>query len=121
MKQISSSPLEDVNIIPQYGDERQQTPPNIYSWPDILCAQGELLPGVPTGMIHQQCGEADMDFSMQHFVRTVSTQDTFSAAPYASEPVHDSFRVWDAYRSEVFDEVRSDAQHLPSVYADIWT
>lgn len=57
-----------------HQDHRQATPPNVYYWPDV----GHTSPGayvthqVPDGKIYKQYGDADMDFSLRHFVTTVS-------------------------------------------------
>lgn len=73
----SDSPSDEIRIYPQYAENREQTPPNIYSWPDILNRdQSPRTPGgdTSTRIVYQQPGDADMDFSLLHFVRSV-TQD----------------------------------------------
>ncbi|KAL0946983.1 hypothetical protein HGRIS_013130 [Hohenbuehelia grisea] len=70
-------PAEDIKFIPQFHSERQQTPPHMCSWPDTLYAQGDSPQGgqvhaeLPAGTIYQESGEADMDFSLAYFMRSV--------------------------------------------------
>ncbi|KAF5391352.1 hypothetical protein D9757_002023 [Collybiopsis confluens] len=54
--------------------ERQESPP---SWPDIRQTgskdnPGQMLSSYEPGVVYQGVGDADMDFSLGHFVRTVS-------------------------------------------------
>lgn len=64
-------------IYSQYQENREVTPPHVFSWPDVP-AVSEPLP-LPNGMtdadtetllhvVRQQVGDADMDFSLSHFV-----------------------------------------------------
>jgi hypothetical protein len=74
----SHSPVDEVLGYPQYTTERQHSPPQFFSWPDRQASQSfEHIPQAihqdpDAGMIYQQSGEAEMDFSMNHFVSAVS-------------------------------------------------
>lgn len=60
----------------QEVEEHQPTPP-MYSWPDVSPRDvAPLGSDYSEGAIYQQHGEADMDFSLTHFVRTVSQDHT---------------------------------------------
>ncbi|KAF9069929.1 fungal-specific transcription factor domain-containing protein [Rhodocollybia butyracea] len=71
----SETPPDGVRFHPQYGDERGSSPPG---WPDIRHAGGpsnaeiQVLSGYEPGIIYQEAGDPDMDFSLNHFVRTVT-------------------------------------------------
>ncbi|KAJ7582789.1 fungal-specific transcription factor domain-containing protein [Mycena floridula] len=65
----------DLRIYAQYGEIRQHTPPNVYSWPDIL--NRDPSPTSPVsdhapGTVWQQPGDSEMDFSALNYIRTVS-------------------------------------------------
>jgi len=67
---------DSVEFYPQYSGERQESPPG---WPDIQQSRGSLPTidiqapaGYEPGIVYQEAGDADMDFSLGHFVRTVS-------------------------------------------------
>ncbi|KAF9453200.1 hypothetical protein P691DRAFT_801540 [Macrolepiota fuliginosa MF-IS2] len=69
----------------QYGSDRPFTPPHLSSWPDtsfINTTSPTFVPDFTDGLIFQRTGEAEMDFSLNHFVRTVS-QD-FPSPPFSS-------------------------------------
>ncbi|KAJ3545622.1 hypothetical protein NM688_g5606 [Phlebia brevispora] len=83
-------------ILPQYDEERAQTPPYIYYWPDIPSVAG--TPDAASVLdvsdhdshphryvVRQQVGEAEMDFSLQHFVRSTILPQAAITEPYPSE------------------------------------
>lgn len=58
-----------------YEPARSFTPPHLSSWPDtsfIDPSTPTITPEFTDGLIFQQHGEAEMDFSLNHFVRTVT-------------------------------------------------
>lgn len=69
-KSGSPSGSDETTFFPQYNADRGQTPPDVYSWPDILhrdtSPQGYPVTAEP-GLIYQQSSDADMDFSLTHF------------------------------------------------------
>ena len=80
-------------IMAQYQPLREQTPPYAYSWPDTPSLVGtpeddqgsaEDLPddSYAEHVVRQLAGEAEMDFSLQHFVRS-----TISAPLPTPDPV----------------------------------
>ncbi|KZT28474.1 hypothetical protein NEOLEDRAFT_1058377 [Neolentinus lepideus HHB14362 ss-1] len=65
-------------ILPQYNRERDPTPPHMYYWPDTSQSMSgashvmeQSAQDYPSGTVYQQSGDADMDFSMNHFLQTV--------------------------------------------------
>lgn len=68
--------ISTAEIYPQYPDSRMHTPPNTYLWPDVPSLDGAptptLDPGGVQGMhvVREQDGEAEMDFSISHFVQS---------------------------------------------------
>lgn len=77
-RSIRSTPPD---IVPQYQQERVQTPPHLYAWPDAPPlvdspgSSGDLdiesrNSDSPAHVVFQQVGEVEMDFSLQHFVRS---------------------------------------------------
>ena len=80
-------------ITPQYQPSREQSPPYSYSWPDTPSmigtpeddhtSAGDLPEASYTEhVVRQLAGEAEMDFSLQHFVRS-----TISAPLPTPDPV----------------------------------
>ncbi|KAA1471074.1 hypothetical protein DENSPDRAFT_776190 [Dentipellis sp. KUC8613] len=73
-----ASPQEGMEFVPQFKADRQQTPPNTYYWPDTPAILGPSIGmadagfGQVEGAIYQQAGDADMDFSMQHFMNAMT-------------------------------------------------
>ncbi|TFY66660.1 hypothetical protein EVG20_g4425 [Dentipellis fragilis] len=73
-----TSPKEGMEFVPQFKADRQQTPPNTYYWPDTPAILGPSIGmadagfGQVEGAIYQQAGDADMDFSMQHFMNAMT-------------------------------------------------
>ncbi|KIK59748.1 hypothetical protein GYMLUDRAFT_44187 [Collybiopsis luxurians FD-317 M1] len=72
----SATPPDGLRFHPQYNNERHESPPG---WPDIQhtaspseTAPGAVLSNYEPGVVYQEVGDADMDFSLGHFVRTVS-------------------------------------------------
>lgn len=64
-------------IYSQYQENREATPPHVFSWPDVpAVSEPAPLPvhmtdAVAETLLHvvrQQVGDADMDFSLSHFV-----------------------------------------------------
>ncbi|KAJ6547487.1 fungal-specific transcription factor domain-containing protein [Mycena capillaripes] len=72
-----SPPTDDVKFYRQFGLERSDTPPNVYSWPDIPYG-ANVSPlhseGSDDFLIYQQSGEPDMDLSLSHFIRAVNEE-----------------------------------------------
>ncbi|KAJ3786797.1 fungal-specific transcription factor domain-containing protein [Lentinula aff. detonsa] len=75
-KRRSETPPDSIRFHPQFNEERRPSPPG---WPDIqqIPSSSEhgtahTLSGYEPGLIYQEAGDADMDFSLGHFVRTVS-------------------------------------------------
>ncbi|TRM57554.1 fungal-specific transcription factor domain-containing protein [Schizophyllum amplum] len=73
----------------QRGEERLHTPPNHYIWPDVghnmspassLSSSGGDVSPSPSA-VYRQSGDPDMDFSMNHFLRTVTQQPVAQFAP----------------------------------------
>ncbi|KAL1756031.1 fungal-specific transcription factor domain-containing protein [Schizophyllum commune] len=70
------------HLLAQLSDERYHTPPNRYVWPDVghdvspggslVSSGGDVSPS--PSAVFRQVGDPDMDFSMNHFLRTVSQQ-----------------------------------------------
>ncbi|KAJ4480604.1 fungal-specific transcription factor domain-containing protein [Lentinula edodes] len=72
----SETPPDGIRFHPQFNDERHTSPPG---WPDIQQVGGlpetgaaHTLSEYEPGIVYQQAGDADMDFSLGHFVRIVS-------------------------------------------------
>ncbi|KAF8894525.1 fungal-specific transcription factor domain-containing protein [Infundibulicybe gibba] len=74
-----------------------QFTPHLYSWPDIECQTPIESSGVFA--YGTQC-EPDMDFSLNHFVKTV-TQDVPSQGPGTSLSTQSSLALWDDWESRV--------------------
>lgn len=124
------SPNEDVKFVPQYRQERQQTPPNLYTWPDTsTLAQEDVAlagpSGSATGMIYQQSGEADMDFSLTHFIRTVTQDGPQYPSPQEEDFGHPGMGHWSEsdMRTEAFEHFEHQHQPPnwpPPEYTDYW-
>lgn len=69
-------PLNEISFHHQYNDGHQLTPPQVYSWPDIIYAENVDPTNEFNGGSMQrddyQYGDTDMDFSLSHFVRSVT-------------------------------------------------
>ncbi|KAJ3573975.1 hypothetical protein NP233_g2078 [Leucocoprinus birnbaumii] len=68
-----------------FPQTRSLTPPHVSSWPDtslVHPSTSSMAPDLVDGFIYQQHGEADMDFSLNHFVRTVT--QNFPSPPLSS-------------------------------------
>jgi transcriptional regulatory protein LEU3 len=115
------SPSDDIKIIPQYQQNREQTPPHAqYSWPDCVpgtrCSPGGSTPGSDqySDLVYQRHGEADMDFSIPHFMSTVTTggptYGNFGANP---GPSYSALSGWD-YQGP--SNVNGGASFLPNAY-----
>lgn len=78
-----------LEFTPHFRQDRQQTPPNIYSWPDTpstnVLIHDEAIER-PIGTIYQTSGDADMDFSLQYFMQTTQAQSLNSTAPDSQIP-----------------------------------
>ncbi|KAJ3726150.1 fungal-specific transcription factor domain-containing protein [Lentinula raphanica] len=72
-KRRSETPPGDIRFQPQFNEDRHPSPPG---WPDIQAVpstNATTLSGyVGPGLVYQEAGDADMDFSLGHFVRTVA-------------------------------------------------
>ncbi|KAJ4488126.1 fungal-specific transcription factor domain-containing protein [Lentinula aciculospora] len=68
----SETPPDDIRFHPQYNEERPASSPP--GWPDIPSENvaPQALSSYQPGIVYQEAGDADMDFSLGHFVRTVS-------------------------------------------------
>lgn len=68
--------IRSSDIYPQYRDNRELTPPHAFLWPDIPSVEGTPIPEAEQPAIHamhvvrEQAGEAEMDFSLSHFVQS---------------------------------------------------
>ncbi|KAK7043609.1 hypothetical protein VNI00_008220 [Paramarasmius palmivorus] len=70
--------VDGTSIYPQYSAQRGSTPPNTYLWPEVYhngTSQG--IPNVSSSgpseyTVYQQSGDADMDLSPNHFIKTVT-------------------------------------------------
>lgn len=67
----SETPPDGIRFHPQFNDERHTSPPG---WPDIQQVGGlpqtgaaHALSEYEPGIVYQQAGDADMDFSLGHF------------------------------------------------------
>lgn len=76
------------DIMPLYHENREQTPPYIYYWPDIPSSMGNLDKPNAEGRdcpsrhtVRQEVGELEMDFSPQHFIRSTGM------APLSEPPI----------------------------------
>ncbi|KAJ7709979.1 fungal-specific transcription factor domain-containing protein, partial [Mycena rosella] len=72
-----SPPTDETKFYPQFETDRADTPPHVYSWPDI--AYNENVSPLPSEgsddfMIYQRSGDPDMDLSLNHFIRTVNAE-----------------------------------------------
>ncbi|KAG7092320.1 hypothetical protein E1B28_008681 [Marasmius oreades] len=81
-------PLQgDGAIYPQHVLQQRAslTPPNVYSWPDIINTDTTTFHHAPLpGTVYQQRGEADMDFSLTHFMRTVGVSNSSPSYEFTS-------------------------------------
>ncbi|TFK42647.1 fungal-specific transcription factor domain-containing protein [Crucibulum laeve] len=112
---IGTSPIDDSSLTTAYSADRLSTPPNVFHWPDVGQAAGTFhhLDALSEGMIYQQQGDTDMDFSLTHFVRTVS-QD-LPPQPYCGQMVDtDNWRDWGARNDH------SSGWSQPSQFLDFW-
>lgn len=70
------SDISPAEIYPQYRENREITPPYAFLWPDIPSQEGTPVPEVEQPVVHathkvrEQAGEAEMDFSISHFVQS---------------------------------------------------
>ncbi|KAF9264819.1 hypothetical protein L218DRAFT_986810 [Marasmius fiardii PR-910] len=69
------------------------TPPNLYLWPDIMNTNTAVFQHDPIpGTVFQQRGEADMDLSLTHFMKTVGVSNSspsyeFTSTQYSNPPL----------------------------------
>lgn len=64
------------DFVPEYGPDRRPSPPHTYMWPDTGTIHPPSLVSTeraehPQNMVLQSSGEAEMDFSLNHFVTHV--------------------------------------------------
>jgi len=83
-----SPPTDDIKFYPQFGIDRTDSPPYLYSWPDI--AQSDHVSPLPSEgsddfLIYQRCEDPDMDLSLNHFIRTVNGEQPDSYGPKVSD------------------------------------
>ncbi|KAK1232958.1 hypothetical protein PQX77_003872 [Marasmius sp. AFHP31] len=66
----------------QYDTQRRASPPNSYSWPDISSSSSpvESYTHHNPGVVYQQRGDAEMDFSLGHFVKTVGVSNSLPSS-----------------------------------------
>lgn len=73
--QDDSAPTDDVKIYRQFELDRAETPPNVYSWPDIAHSDN-VSPHPSDGsddfLLYQRSGVPDMDLSLNNFIRAVN-------------------------------------------------
>jgi transcriptional regulatory protein LEU3 len=115
--------LQTEDIIPQYRQERRQTP-HLFAWPDTEIIQQhpvEHFSSSQPGVVLQQYGEANMDFSVQHFMDTVKTQDGISAKNFAGLRPDEIFADWESVHVNVVEKTSPDAawSAIPTE-ADAW-
>jgi hypothetical protein len=120
----ADSSLRTEAIIPQYRQHRRQTPPHLYAWPDTGNIQQHHpvahVTNSQSGVVFQQYGEADMDFSVQHFMNTVKTQDV-SAKNVVDLRPEEIFTDWESVHVNVIEKTSPDIawSALPTE-ADAW-
>jgi transcriptional regulatory protein LEU3 len=74
-RSLSDSPPHDHNIHPAHHEAHQPPQSYLYSWPDIVHPEvGPENAEIPASDFYNH-DEAEMDFSLSHFVRTVTAQD----------------------------------------------
>lgn len=113
---------DDLKIYPQYPSDRQQTPPNQFSWPDTTEYRGDVSPpsqsDLPDGTVFQQSGEATMDFSLTYFMRSVSQdQPTVGFDPNTRPVVAPMPVQWETYAQELSNLYNENAS---AQYATSW-
>ncbi|KAF8212315.1 hypothetical protein K438DRAFT_1566839 [Mycena galopus ATCC 62051] len=70
-----SPPTDDIKFYRQFGLDRTESPPHVYSWPDI--AQSDSVSPHPSDgsddiLIYPRSGDPDMDLSLNNFIRAVN-------------------------------------------------
>ncbi|KAJ8700225.1 hypothetical protein PTI98_003271 [Pleurotus ostreatus] len=113
---------DDLKIYPQYPADRQQTPPNQFSWPDTTEYRGDVSPpsqsDLPDGTVFQQSGEATMDFSLTYFMRSVSQDQPAVGFDPNTRPVVAPMPVqWETYAQELSNLYNENAS---AQYATSW-
>ncbi|KAJ7172547.1 fungal-specific transcription factor domain-containing protein [Mycena filopes] len=83
-----SPPADGVEFYRQFGPVRSDTPPNVYSWPDIAHHDDHSVSPLSSDksddfLIYPRSGDPEMDFSLGHFMRAVNDKQPRS-------------EVWDA-------------------------
>ncbi|KAJ7940711.1 fungal-specific transcription factor domain-containing protein [Mycena leptocephala] len=63
-----SPPTDDIKFYRQFGLDRTDTPPNVYSWPDIAYRSDDFL-------VCPRAGDPDMDLTLNHFIQAVNGQE----------------------------------------------
>jgi hypothetical protein len=119
----ADSTLRTDDIIPQYRQDRRQTPSHLYAWPETGNVQHPVdhVTSSQPGVVLQQYGEADMDFSVQHFMDTVKTQDAVSAKNLVGVRPEEIFVDWEAVHVNVIEKTSPEVawSTLPTE-ADAW-
>lgn len=119
---ISHSPSEDsARIYPQYPKDRQQTPPGVYSWPDVKGTVTDVAkPVTPendmySGRVFQHTGEPDLDFGIPYFVSAAQAYTDMGPVPTNStihQPVMDAYpQNWGQFGMPPYD---------PTAFPNTW-
>ncbi|KAL0572941.1 hypothetical protein V5O48_009031 [Marasmius crinis-equi] len=90
---------DGTSMYAQYDTQRDPSPPHSYSWPDISSPSTTPVESFQhdPGTVYQQRGDAEMDFSLTHFVKTVGVSNAlpssygFSSAQQSPFPQLNSF------------------------------
>jgi hypothetical protein len=107
----ADSAIRTEDIIPQYRQDRRHTPPHLFAWPDTGNIQNhpvEHITNSQSGVVFQQYGEADMDFSVHHFMDTVKTQDGVSAKNFIGLRPEEIFTDWESVHVNVVEKTSPD-------------
>ncbi|KIM80774.1 hypothetical protein PILCRDRAFT_822045 [Piloderma croceum F 1598] len=107
----ADSAIRTEDIIPQYRQDRRHTPPHLFAWPDTGNIQNhpvEHATHSQSGVVFQQYGEADMDFSVHHFMDTVKTQDGVSAKNFIGLRPEEIFTDWESVHVNVVEKTNPD-------------
>lgn len=119
----NDSSLKTDEVTPHHRQERHQLPPNLFAWPDTAHVQQHCtsnISGSHPGLVYQQHGEADMDFSVQHFMNTVSTQEGIPAANSIRVQPEDVYAEWRPVHATVDQVQRHHQWPVNSDEADAW-
>jgi hypothetical protein len=79
----------------------------MFAWPDTGHIQqhpAEHVASSQSGVVFQQYGEADMDFSVEHFMDTVKTQDSITAKNFVGLRPDEIFADWESVHVNVVEK-----------------